>query len=551
MTAMAGVDHVRKELADMLPVYEKIDDFCEGERSVKAKGARYLPIPNMEIEDDANSARNKRYENYLRRAKYINFCGKTLEGLLGLVFEKDPQIKVPSILEVVTKNANGSGVSLSQTAKNSIALVIKHGRAGMLCDYPDTNGKDVTRADIEKGDIQPVILNYQARDIINWDEQSKGAKVYLTLVVLKEIATIRLPGDFEAKRFDQWRVLELVDPDTREPTQKLSENAIYRQTIWRKNEPGSAQSPVKDDRTYIAGRLDNSSAGNYPFSKLIFFPRDNQGKNLTEIPFTFIGAENNSSSVDKPPIEQLVDTNEGHYINSAEHEDVCYIVGQPTPFITGLDKEWIKDQLKGKVYLGSRKAVLLPTNATMNIVQVKGTTLAFEAMKHKEEQMRNLGAKFIEVRKGPAKTATEAGSDLIAENSTLGSIADNVEKAIVFCLEWAAIFAGAQTQDGDATDSSIKFVLNKKFDRIFSSSADRAQLVSEYQADLVTFEEARENLRNSGLKLGDDVLAKNVIKSETEADIDIETKRLKAQAQATGKIGGETSKSNSKVDVNA
>lgn len=47
-----------------------------------------------------------------------------------------------------------------------------------------------------------------------------------------------------------------------------------------------------------------------------------------EIPFTFVGAQNNDETIDDPPLATLAEINLGHYRNSADYEDSVWFCGQ-------------------------------------------------------------------------------------------------------------------------------------------------------------------------------------------------------------------------------
>ena len=507
---MADVTYIRPELYDVFVDYQDVDNCCAGQRTVKAAGERYLPHPNPAVfGDDAKVVARavKRYGSYLLRANFINFTGRTREGLSGLIFNRMPQIVVPDRCKVIVKNADGSGLTLVQLAKDVVSNAIRKGRCGLLVDYPETE-KPATIADIEKGDIRPVILTYNPEAVINWDTATRGGKVYLTLVVLEEYYSERTPGDFEIKKKKQYRVLELVNPQSaqRALDGKLSENAVYRQQIYRDDGAGtwSAGAPV--------------------------FPRDAKGQYLTEIPFTFVGSVNNTTTVAKAPLIDLANVNLAHYRNSADYEESLFLIGQPTVWASGLTERWIKEVLGGSIQLGSRSALLLNEGASVGLLQAEPNTLAGQGMKDKFEEAQKIGAKFVE-NYGTTKTATEASQDNVSENSVLSDIANNSEVAIKWCLEWCAIFTGDNSQDRDAKDNSIKFDLNKRFDITFLSANDRAQLLQEYQANTISWKEYRDNLRKSGLFLLDDDEVQKDIEKEMKENLDFEVERNKMLAQ--------------------
>jgi len=64
-----------------------------------------------------------------------------------------------------------------------------------------------------------------------------------------------------------------------------------------------------------------------------------QGQALTEIPFVFVGPNNSLSSVDRPPLEDLVDVNLSHFRTSADLENGRHWTGVTTPVLAGFKFE--------------------------------------------------------------------------------------------------------------------------------------------------------------------------------------------------------------------
>ncbi len=455
----------RKELKYLLKQYTLIEDCLEGEEKVKSRGVSYLPQPNAEDESEENLSR---YSAYKTRAVFYNVTKRTLNGLVGQIFARDAAIDVPELLKPVVDNANGGGVSIIQLAKRACADVLAYGRSGLFVDYPVTDAP-ATKAELESGEIRPTINVYKPSDIINWRKKARGAKEILSLVVLHETYVYSDDG-FEMKEADQWRVLRINE-----------ETDVYTVEVWRKN------------------------AALFEIAEGPYIPSDSSGKALNEIPFTFIGSDDNDDLPNKPPLYDLASLNIAHYRNSADYEESCFIVGQPTPYFAGLTEEWVKDVLKGTVSLGSRGAVPLPEGGSAGLLQVTANSMPFEAMEHKERQMVALGAKLVE-QSSVQRTATEANLENASETSTLSSSAKNVSNAFLFALNWCAAFAGAT--------GNIKFELHTDFDLAHMTSQERQQLISEWQAGAIAFEEMRYSLRRSGIARLDDVAAKNLISQE-------------------------------------
>lgn len=460
---LGNVEYIRHELSEMMPTYEIIRDCIDGQAAVKRAGDKYLPRPNP---DDRSVTNLARYESYKSRAVFYNVTRRTLAGLVGEVFLQDPVVEVPPLLDAVVKDANGSGVSLIQLAKQAENFVIAHGRAGLLADYPTVDGP-ATRAQQKSGDIRPVMTVYAPWNVINWRTTLRGGRLLLSLVVLREEYNATDDG-FETKVEVQYRVLRLVDN-------------VYTVEIWRKSGGASGYAPVPE---------------------LTVEPKDARGANLDEIPFTFIGSESNDATVDPAPLYDMAELNIAHYRNSADYEESVFVLGQPTAWFAGLTEHWVKNVLNGVVPLGSRAGIPLPEGASAGILQVQPNSLAFEAMEHKERQMVALGARLVE-QKTVQRTATEAGLESAAETSTLTIITKNVSAAFLWALEWCGIFAGAITvrQDASTTEENakIKFSLNTEFDITKMSPEQIKATIEAWIKEAITKSEMRKRLRQTGL----------------------------------------------------
>lgn len=478
------VDFVREEITDLKPRYDLVRDCVAGQKKIKERGTEYLPQPNPSDTSDANK---KRYDQYKERAQFYNVTGRTLAGLVGQVFRKDPVAVMPAQLEILKQDADGGGVGLDQQAKKALSQVIQFGRCGVLVDYPRTQGP-ATVADLEAGKVRPNIIVWNPWDVINWRVAVVGGQKLLTLVVISEQWVTDDDG-FAAETDQRYRVLKLV-------------NGVYVVEIWEASEDKSAGFIVTET----------------------FVPTDASGQPWKFIPFTFIGAENNDPTPDLPPLYDLATLNIGHYRNSADYEEACYMLGQPTPWGSGLTKEWVDDVLKGQINLGSRAFIPLPVGGQLGLLQIEANTMPKEAMEHKEKQMVALGAKLVEQRT-TAQTATEAGFNEASETSVLSTAAKNVSAAYVSALKWAAQFVGAAGE--------ISYALNTDFDKALSSPQDRAQLVAEWQANAISKTEMRKGLKRAGVAFQDDEEFQTEVDSAgPDLGAPVNAAELKAKADA-------------------
>jgi hypothetical protein len=487
VAVMPNVSYMRPEVVKALPRWDLIADCLEGEDAIKAKADKYLPVPHAEA---GGTTQDARYASYIMRAVFYGVTARTLTGLVGQVFGRDSVITLPEGLLQLVEDVEGTGTGLEQQAKKALEYVLSFGRGGLLADYPKTSGT-VTKAQIESGEMRPIIKLYDPRNIINWRTKKVGAKTLLCLVVLRETVDVEDDG-FETKTAVAYRIL------------KLTEANVYTVELYRE-ETNNGKTVVVQHEPPIT-------------------PTKADGSTFNVIPFTFFGPENNDADMDASPLYSMATLNIAHYRNSADYEDACFIAGQPTPVFSGLTEEWVKNVMNGKVFLGSRGGIMLPKDGSATMLQAQPNMMPKEAMDMKEGQMRALGAKLVEER-SIRRTATEATQDEAAQTSILSSATKNVTAAYKNALVWAQMFAPNAAGE-------VIFTLNSDFDLSNMTPQERQQLIAEWQAEAITFGEMRSALRRNGVATEDDDLAMASIKEHPPAS------SLMAQAALEAKAAG-------------
>jgi hypothetical protein len=424
-----------------------IQDVLKGEEAVKAKGTLYLPLEN--VENDQKKYEN-RYKVYLQKAKFYNATARTLDGFVGQVFNKQASQEFPENVKYLETDPCGSGITLEQLAKAILANLLSFGRCGLWTDFPQTNGS-YTVEDVKKKAIRPVILRYSPIDIINWRTKKRGARTILSLVTLRERVLIEDEDSFTSRYDYRYRILRLNSKDE------------YTVTLYE---------PWKADAQ--------------PAEVVIF---DHNGQPFDEIPFVFGGIRTNDFAIDEPPLYDMASLNIAHYCNSADYEEACFMVGQPTVWYTVLDENWIKNTLGGTVRLGSRGGLPLPQGGSAGILQVQSNTMCKEAMDQKEQQMIALGARIVR-DSAVAKTATEVTSDKVSEVSVLAAGARNTSALLQKAFEFAQKFSG--------TSEKIKFDLSTDFDMTTMTSQMLLAIVTTWQAGLMVSEDVHDIFIRAG-----------------------------------------------------
>lgn len=423
---MSDVTYQHAEYVKNVMLWKKLDDVCEGEDAVKAKGDKYLPRPNAHDKTDKNKAA---YTAYLSRAVFYEVTGATLNSLVGAAFATDPSFKFPKELEHLERNANGAGLSAYQLAQAGIRHLLKHYRCALYVDYPEVMPAR-NRAEAKKINAFPMIHLIDSVDIINWDWVMVGNQKKLSLVVIREIKSERGDDGFSKTNIDQYRVLRL----------ELNSKSEYEYSvqIYSKNEKGNWVGGVKKT------------------------PKDYNGNTWSYIPFTFVGAVDNSENIGKPPLLSLANLNLAHYRDSADFQESVFYMGQPQYYASGVDWVWFDEATTRGIYVGAKTLLPLPENGKIGIVQAQPNTIAREAMKDKWEQMKELGARLVEKGSSP-KTATEANNDDAIQHSVLSLCVVNMNEALSMALRWCAKYALA---DVDALNKDdLIFEISQEFSK--------------------------------------------------------------------------------------
>ncbi|MGH1376681.1 MAG: DUF4055 domain-containing protein [Alphaproteobacteria bacterium] len=393
---------------EMKGVWKTCRDAACGQRAIHKGGELYL--------SKLNGQDDKEYKAYLMRSVFFGATGRTVEGMSGLVFRKAMSVEVPDAVTGWGDNITATGKSLKGFSKQAVNEVITVGRAGILVDFPSVSegAKPKTKMQSDKMGLRPYLSLYQAEDIIYWETA--------TLNNLKKLFLVDLTEKYYEGGEEKLQVRRLT-----------LEGGHYVQCIYRK---------VGEKGTW---------------EKHEEFTPQVSGKNMYEIPFYFLAANEPDTEIQDPVIEELAYVNISHYRNSADLENGAHISGLPTPYITGITSSG--DEEEDEFYVGSNAAwVISDSDAKVGYLQVgaEGFAALEKLMDRKEGQMAALGARLLAPEKKAAEAAETAQIKKGAETSVLatlvGSVGDQIQKAIKFAVMWAGY---------DVTD--VRFELSKDF----------------------------------------------------------------------------------------
>lgn len=428
-------------------VWEKTRDAVRGSVAIKSKKAKYLPVPDAD--ENAKGQDSVRYKQYIKRAVFTNYTGRTKNALVGAAFRKKPIIELPTGIDYLIEDATGDGLSLEQLAKDELSNLLETGRGFFLVDYPQAED-GLSAEDVARLDLRAAIIPYAAEAVINWKTETVAGRRLLTLVVLEE-SYLEASDEFGHESKTQQRVLRLRD-------------GVYTQQVYRDEEPYGEE----------------------------FAPRQGNGQVWDFIPGVFVGSKNNDSTIDDAPLSDIADVNIAHYCNSADYEESCFITGQPTLFITTslTGEQWTALNPNG-IKIGSRAGHVLGESGSATLLQADPNSLVLEAMKQKENQMVAIGARIITDR-GSNETAEGARIRFASENSVLGDIVGNLSEALETCVYWCGLFMGVPSE-------GVKVEISREF---YDKSVDPQlimSMVTLLDRQIISDQDIFDRLKSGGL----------------------------------------------------
>lgn len=396
----------------------RVRDVVAGQDTVHAAGTKYLPrLIDQELSD---------YNAMVMRTPFYNASWRTIAGLIGMMFRKEPEIEVPDTVTELLQDVTMSGTPFTVFAQEVAEETMEVGRVGVMVDHPptvDNNGEPITVARAQELGLRPTMQLYKAESIINWKFKTINNRYTLYMVVLKEDYTWP-KSEFEDNHEDRYRVLDL-EPETN----------TYRVRVFRINERDGSDELVSEVRPLM------------------------NGQPLNYIPFIFMSPDGVEADLDEPPLIDLVDLNLAHYRVTADYEHGCHFTGLPTPWIAGFQQITEEGKEPEKMYIGSSAAWVFPNaDAKAEYLEFTGQGLgALERnLDRKEQQMAVLGARLLAAEKRQAETATTTAIHRTGENSILSSISIAVSLGLKQCLVWFTDWANADS-------GQVDYELNKNF----------------------------------------------------------------------------------------
>lgn len=290
--------------------WRKVRDAVEGESALRRDITYYLPVPpGMEggpaevLLTGKRGYTNSRYQFYARMAEFPEIISPTLNGILGLIHEKDPEIVLPADMKYLIDQCTPDGQDIYEFWERCTKDLL-------------VTGRFVTLGDVV-GD-KPYLCEYPTESLINWQLRPKVLGGGPSLIVLKEVRLEPDPGDrYSYVEVTYYRQLEL-------------ENGIYTIRMFKEVEGKMQEVPVFND--------DDSSMGVVP---MLF------GKTFADIPMTIVNVQDVGYEYGPIPMLPMVRRALSIFRRSADYNRSLYIKGDPQCVIFGIQDEDIPTEIGG------------------------------------------------------------------------------------------------------------------------------------------------------------------------------------------------------------
>lgn len=406
-------DYRCPEHAAQEPARKIVRDVERGTLHLREMGKEYLPQFPAEHKDD--------YEIRRKAATLFNAYNRTVSGLIGMVFKKNPVLEEDVPVEIRgdkekgeaghAENIDLAGTHLDLFCRDVLRDAMNDGHCYVLVDMQKapTEGRRgrVTQEDVDRARLRPYWVRYTKDQAVNWRATLINGEVEIGQITFEE-ETCELAGRYGLKAGKQYRTFRLEE---------------YR----------TPRGLVKHRVKFELNKLVQDKDGDR-------FERMDGGevKGFSRIPVAVVYGRKTGFLTSQPVLLDLALINLKHYQKRSEYDATLRKCGFPIPVFIGRDRN------NPALTIGPGSGVDVPMNGDAKYMEPEGNSL--EAARHDlqdlREEMAALGLSVLSSRPGVAATATETVIDFTQESSELETIARSESDAIELCLGFHARHLG-------------------------------------------------------------------------------------------------------------
>lgn len=394
-------------------------DLWGGNERVKAATQKYLPQGAGEDDRD--------YANRLKRSFLFNAYRRSVEGLAGLVFQRDPELgdDVPPPIVEHWENIDLCGTHGDVFARDRLQDALNDGHCAILVEFPATGG---TQSAAEEKVIRPYWVPILKENILSWRTVNTNGRILLVQIVLRE-CTMVPDGDFGEREQTRYRML-------------------YR-----------------DENGVVGFELLEVTS-----TKQVVVVSEGIYGNQEEIPIAEIITSGRRSMFESdPPLYDLACLNIAHYQQWSDAAWSRYKTNAPILFGAGFETPLNDDGTPREraITVGANTAIFQPNpNASLQYVAHDGASLdnSEKALETLKSDMGTLGVSMLAPQKRAAETAEAKRLDKATSDSALSVTArglqDGLERALGFHARYMLLPSGGSIEinrdfEGLAMDPAV------------------------------------------------------------------------------------------------
>jgi hypothetical protein len=391
---MSYATDFHRDYTIMSKIWQRCRDAKAGEDAVKNRGEVYLPRLGGQDDDQYNS--------YKMRARFYNAFNKTIRGHVGLATRKPILVEQPESLEPISNNIDRNGSNITAYVKSLISELLEVGRVITLVDFTKL---DAEATMLDAVTARPYWIQYKAEEFIDWHYTDDGILIY---AVFRELMEQR--GSHYRERY-RYRVCELI-------------KGVYTQTVYEEE----SSAPVEVITPKIGG------------NSLDFIP-------------AIVHQTDYDTTVDLPPLLDLVNLCMSHYRLKADQSHALHYVALPTPYVIGVDPQ---DDNFPKTIGPQQVWGISSPDAKVGMLEFTGAGVEAidRELRSMEEQMAIIGARIL-LPEVSENTATASTLRSISETSDLSSVITILERQVNMMFEFTALWASVSGETSIAMDKNF------------------------------------------------------------------------------------------------
>lgn len=383
---------------EMMADVKIVQDCYVGTRAINQAGITYLRQFSAESGGD--------YTARLNSSKFWNAFRRTVHGLVGLIFRKNPVVQddVPEQIKAHLEDVDLQGTHLDVFAKERCLRGMVDGHAFIYVDMPQpvtAENPQASLADELAAARRPYWVGVDKRQVVNWYASKLDGKMVLAQVTIWE-RVVERNGRFGESVIDQYLVLE-----------------PGRWERWRMDE---------GNNWYVYAEGVTS---------------------LTYIPLVPFYALQTGYMESTPPLLDVAHENLRHYNLQSSLDRVLDLCNVPMPVLIG------RSNTDEPLVFG--RVLDIPVDGDAKYLEPTGVAIEFtqNEIDRCKQNIASLGLLLLSSQPKVTKTATETTVEYTAETSELSAIARNLQDCLERCLMIHADYLGV--------DAGGQIAVNKDF----------------------------------------------------------------------------------------